>query len=121
MSRSASPRSLGSQTAPTRRAKRAASGVSTAATAIATRKANTASQYRMAFGEAWQGRRTGVQIESRSACAIRATSAIGSCRQLAIGDAENAYPGREHDLIALAVVLEREPVAVGLPAVELER
>ncbi len=44
----ARPRSLGLSTASTRRATRAASGVSSAATAIATRKAYTASQYRMA-------------------------------------------------------------------------
>jgi len=44
VSRSASPRSRGLSTAPIRRAIAAASGVSVAATAIATRKASTASQ-----------------------------------------------------------------------------
>ena len=44
VSRVASPRSLILDTAPTRRASRAATGVSSAATAIATKNANTASQ-----------------------------------------------------------------------------
>jgi hypothetical protein len=39
--------------------------------------------------------------------------------QLAIGDAEHAQPRREHDLVALSVALERQPVAMGAPAVEL--
>ena len=47
VARSARPRSEGMTTAPTRRARRAVNGVSRAATAVATRNAKRASQYRM--------------------------------------------------------------------------
>ena len=56
----------------------------------------------------------------RSAWAILATTAIGSCVEVPIGDAQHANAVRHHDLVALAVALEREAVAVGLPAVELD-
>ena len=55
-----------------------------------------------------------------SAWAIRAVTAIGSVFELAIGDAERAYSGREEDLVALSIALEGEAVAAGAPAVELD-
>src|SRR5579884_130996 len=65
VARSASPRSEGMTTAPTRQANRAVSGVSTAATPVATRNAKKASQYRMPWRKGWQGRRTGAGTRDR--------------------------------------------------------
>ncbi len=56
-----------------------------------------------------------------SACAIRATTATGSCFEVAAGHAHRAHPVREQHLVSLAVALERESMTVGVPAVELHR
>ena len=119
VSRSASPRSLGVTTAPTRRASLPANGVSTAATAIATRNANKASQYRMPFGKHGRG---GGLVSDAAPERLCDPGRDGDrlVRELAVGDPHDAEPVRDQDLVAFAVVLEREPVAVGAPAVKFD-
>ena len=117
---SASPRSLGITTAPTRRASLAASGVSAAATAIATRKANRASQYRMPSTK--HGRAGGLVcfgVLYLSACAIRATRAIGSFVSWRSVTRRTRRPFAMRIWSRLRL-LEGEPMPVGLPAVELD-
>ena len=111
------PRSRTFDTAPIRRAKRAASGVSSAATAVATRNANTASQAhglerRMAAGEdlsSWP-----------SARAIVVITAMRPVAQLYPGDSYDAISGGDQLLIAPSVALECGSVAVVGVAVHLD-
>src|ERR1019366_6575949 len=123
VARSASPRSLGIAIAPTRRASRAARGVSTVATTIATTNANTASQYRMREQHGSRGRLLAATPLNPSAC-NGARQRLGDLRdhrqglghQLAPGHLDHPVSGREQPPVAAAVTLESGSMAVeGVP------